>query len=147
MKRSVSLFFCLLLCGCVLPDPTGRSVVPPKPTGLVVVIVEDETRQEPLTSGQIIAMGAKEVDEYLNVHCVKGADDSTPEAKKYPKGADVSLQSAEVQKLHGQVVGKMNESGSKDPHLGIKAGGRVAIGPLPEGKDNMLTILKKYGGE
>ena len=145
-KKNMAVFLaaCVLLCGCFKAPNSDGKVTPT--TGMVVVIVEDETRSEPLTSGQVVAMGAKEVDEYLDAHCAKGADGKTPEAKKYHKGADVSLQSKEVQDLHAKVVQKMNKSGTKDPYIGIKAGRKTAIGPVPEGKDNMLGLLKKYGG-
>lgn len=143
-KPIVGLLLCLALVGCFKAPNNDNRV---KPTsGLVVVIVEDETRAEPLTSGQVVAMGAGSVQEYLASHCAKGADGQTPESKKYKKGTDVSLQSPAVQKLHEKVVEKMDKSGSKDPHIGIQSGRKTAIGPVPEGEQNMLNLLKKYGG-
>ena len=142
-KPIVGLLLCLALVGCF--KAPNNNVVKPT-TGLVVVIVEDETRAEPLTSGQVVSIGAGSVREYLDSHCAKGADGQTPESKKYKKGTDVKLQSESVQKLHAKVVEKMDKSGSKDPHIGIQSGRKTAIGPVPEGEQNMLNLLKKYGG-
>lgn len=142
-RLTAGLLLLLALSGC-FKAPRNDTVTPGN--GLVVVIVQDETRAEPLTSGQLTAMGAASVQEYLDAKCAKGADGKTPEFKQYKKGTDVSLQSPEVQKVHREVVQKMEKSGSKDPHIGIKAGRRTAVGPVPEGEANMLTLLKKYGG-
>lgn len=144
-KPIVGLLMLLALAGC-FKAPNNDKVTPSK--ALVVVIVEDETRQEPLTSGQVVAMGAASVQEYLDAHCAKGADGKTPEAKKYKKGTDVSKQSEAVQKLHAEVVKRMDKdkTGAKDPYIGIQAGRKTAIGPVPEGEQNMLGLLKKYGG-
>lgn len=141
--KTVSVLLLLLLnVGC-FKAPNNDTVV--SKGSLVVVMVQDESRQDPLPSGVVIAMGAKDVQEYLDAKCAKGADGKTPEAKKYHKLTDVSSQSKAVQEVHAAVVGKMDAS--KDPYIGIKHGRRIAVGKVPPGKDDMLNLLRKYGGK
>lgn len=142
-RLTAGLLLLLVLSGC-FKAPRNDTVTPG--VGLTVVIVEDETRQEPLSSGYLVATGSAAVEEYAASKCVKGADGKTPEFKKYKMGTDVSMQSPVVQKLHKEVVQKMDKAGAKDPYIGIQAGRKSAVGPCPEGEENMLKLLKKYGG-
>lgn len=142
-RLTAGLLLLLGLSGC-FKAPRNDTVTPGN--GLVVVIVEDETRQEPLSSGQVVAIGSASVQDYLDLRCVKKVDGSPAEHRKYHKGTDVSQQPESIQKLHAKVVEKMDKDKSSEPYIGIRTNRKTAIGPVPNGEQAMLDLLKKYGG-
>jgi hypothetical protein len=115
-------------------------------------MVIDENRADPLPSGTVAAMDSAAVQEYLNSHVQTGSDGKTPESKRYRKTADLSKQSATVQKLHSAIVSKMDSSG--DPFIGVAiTEKRFSVSKIPPGLESdgktpkLLTWLRKYGGE
>lgn len=156
MKRFRSLHalpvLLLLALGCLSKPSPGPGPNPTPRQLAAVVMVLDENRSEPISSGHAVAINARVVQEYLDSHCAKASDGATPESKRYGKKVDLQMQSPVVQKLHAAVVGKMADS--RDPNIGIAVTDRrFVIGKIPEGFESdgktpkLLTLLKKYGGE
>lgn len=124
------------------PDPTPPGPTPgPTPIplqGLRVLVVYESADMTKMPAAQLTALRAQEVRDYLNSHCAKAGNQ--PEWRMYDKDADTT---------HDSDVWKeaMKRPRQSLPWILISDGTKGFEGPLPANKDDLLKLLKQYGGQ
>lgn len=144
---------CMVIVGDVPPGPTpvppGPEPIPPTPQppapiptdGMRVLVVEESADRSKLTPGQLNAMFAKSVRDYLSAKCAKGPDGKTPEVRYIDK---------DTPNLTGHspfFVEAFSRPRQNLPWLIISNGVIGYEGPLPGSEAEMLDLLRKYGGK
>jgi hypothetical protein len=120
------------------PDPDN----PPGPApiidkGLRVLIVRETKEMSSYPSAQVAAMNAREVVEYLNAKCVKV--NGQPEHRVFDPDQDVSRASKVWQDA-------MKIERKSLPWIIISDGEKGTSEPLPPNTEELLKLLKTYGG-
>lgn len=87
---------------------------------------------------QVVILGAKQIRDYLREKCVKGPG-GTPERRFWDKDIDTTLA-----QQHWQDV--MKRQRKSLPWIVISTGKTGYEGPLPGTVEEVMTLLKKYGG-
>lgn len=143
MKIFKGIALCLLLAGCqpMSFDDTPGPVGPDTKGSLVVVIVKDENRSEPLPSGVVTAISSEIVQDWLESHS------ETDSKKMYPKSIDLSEQSQNVQKVHAEALKYMNKQKTDMPVWGMLRGKKTYVGMVQDSPEKMLELFQKYGGK
>lgn len=130
----------------VPPVPPGP--VPPGPTpgpapipgdGLRALFVFESGKLQTYPPGQLAALYSKTVRDYLNARCPKGPDGVTPERRWYDADQDVSAESKTWQDA-------MKRPRASLPWVIISNGKAGFEGPLPNSIEELLALLKQYGG-
>jgi hypothetical protein len=132
-----------------IPTPTPGPPVPPGPTpptpvpipgdGLRVLIVYESKTLPSLPKGQISALYSATVREYMNTHCAKGPDGKTAEWRCWDADVDASGEPAIWQDA-------MKRPRTSLPWVIISTGRTGYEGPLPATADDLLALLKRFGG-
>lgn len=119
--------------------PTPEPVVPVPGEGFRVLFLEESSQRNPL---MVSVVRHPEVESYLNIKCVK--EGGHPEWRTFDKDDDQKRTMPANWKLaHG--VAKRDAAG-KFPWV-IVSNGKTGIScPLPATKDELLALLRKYGG-
>ena len=125
------------------PSPTP---IPPS-SQITVVVVKDGMTLSKLPQSQLQALLSSRVRDYCDKHCLKGADNKTPEFKIYEKDTVVDKQSANIQKAFKTAIDDMSAAKSNGPWIAISNGTTGYSGPYPVTEIEVLDLLKKYGGE
>ena len=99
----------------------------------------DTATASTLPAKQLDAMFSGTVRDYLAEKCAKGADGKTPEFRIWDAAADASNESAVWQ-------GALKRARKSLPWIVISNGKAGYEGPTPGTVEDMLTLLKKYGG-
>lgn len=120
------------------PEPTPDAPIPV--AGFRVLVVYETGEVAKLPKEQAAVLYAKQVRDYLNSKCVTGADSKTREWRIWDKDVDASGEAK-----HWQAALARNRKGV--PWIIISDGKTGFEGPLPASVDEMLRLLKKYGGE
>lgn len=129
--------------GCNIHWPTpdhGPTPAPIPAEGLHVLFVWDKQKANEYDRGQLEAIQSSAVRLYLDSHAAKGADGKTPEYRMFETTSDVSQES----KLFKDAFARPRSS---LPWVWIVKGNRGYEGPVPKTPDELLALLKKYGGE
>lgn len=133
------------------PTPTPPGPTPPTPTpdpvdpapipvvGFRVLVVYDGPTLTKLPASQQAAIFAADVRAYLNDKCAVGADGKTREWRMWPADTDVS-QAEDVWQF------AMKRQRASLPWIIVSNGKTGFEGKLPGSKDELLALLKKYGG-
>jgi hypothetical protein len=157
-KEIITLRHSVLIMGQVPPDPPdpGPGPKPPDPpgpkpptpgpspisgTGLQVLLIEESADRAKLPEKQLQILASPAVKAYLNSHC--GPDDDYPKAWAFfDKDVDTSG-------LHKKWQDAVKRPRTQTPWLIIASNSDKGSyeGPLPASVEEMLTLLKKYGGE
>lgn len=125
------------------PTPPDPDVDPPGPvpipdTGLRVLIVWETRDLSTLPASQVAAVNSTEVRQYLNAKCVKVGNH--PEWRVYDPDTDVSRES----KIWQDAMKRPRQS---IPWILVSDGKTGYEGPLPQNKDDMLKLLRQFGGQ
>lgn len=120
------------------PAPTPSADAPIPGPGFRVLVVYDPLKLTTLTEAQKGAIFAQDVRDYLNKTCPIGPDGTKAEWRMWPSNVDTSQES------------KLWQDAYKRPRTGdfwvIVSNGKTGFeGVLPQTKDDMLALLKKYG--
>lgn len=125
------------------PDPGPTPGPGPTPTpvpipgqGLRVLFVVENRDLSGLPPSQLSALTSQEVLTYLNTKCAK--ENGQPEWRRYQPDTNVSMES----KLWQDALAKPRRA---IPWLLVSNGVDGYDGELPKTKDELMTILRKYG--
>lgn len=132
------------------PQPPGPGPNPPGPTpdktapfaglqGLRVLVVYESGDLSKLSIAQQGAIYAKSVRDYLNQKCPAGPDGKTREWRMYDTDVDLTGESKTWQDAM-----KLPRTGLPWVYVGNGTAGYS--GPLPASADDMLALLRKFGG-
>ena len=144
---------CAILVGDA-PPPTPPGPQPPGPTppgptpgpapipleGLRVLIVYESADLAKLPAGQHAVLYGEKVRGYLDSKCAVGADGRTREWRIWDKDASVINEAKHWQDAWAR------PRGPQLPWLIISNGKEGYEGPLPVAVEEMMLLLKKYGG-
>lgn len=123
-------------------DETEPPIPAPIPAdGFRVLIVYETSTVSLLPRGQQNILSSPVVRNYLNTHCVRGPDGWTPEWRQYDQDTIFPTTCTEVW------CKAMARKRDAVPWVVISDGKTGFEGPLPGSVDEMMTLLKKYGGE
>jgi hypothetical protein len=130
------------------PTPPGPGPVPIPAQGLRVLFVFESKDLSNLPASQVAAVNAREVREYLNAKCARV--DNWPEWRSYDQhtpmqGESPIWQAAMKRVIDGEGPDRKGRATSL-PWILISDGTRGEEGPMPKTKDELMTLLKKYGG-
>lgn len=121
-------------------DPTPPAPVP-NVEGLHVLFIEESSKRKDLTEGQRFALFAKDptnsLRAYAESHCHKYGNDVAFRVidKESPVGMDQPW-----------VVQAMALPHDKIPWMIVSNGKAGFSGPMPEKEEDIIAIVKKYGG-
>jgi hypothetical protein len=124
------------------PQPPVPPVPPPGPAPIpeagfrVLVVLPHQAK---LPREQLDALLSQEVRQYLDSKCVVGPDGKTKEWRIWDETTNPGNESA-----LWQAAFKRSRQGL--PWIVISTGQAGYEGPLPANKDDLLQLLKKYGG-
>jgi hypothetical protein len=121
------------------PGPTPPSPAPIPGDGLRVLIVYETKTLPSLPKGQISALYSATVREYMNTHCAKGPDGKTAEWRCWDADVDASGEPAIWQDA-------MKRPRTSLPWVIISTGKAGYEGPLPATADDLIALLKRFGG-
>ena len=127
----------------VPPDPPKPDPAPIPAPGLRVLIVYETADLAKLTAGQRAILYSAKVRAHLDSVCVKGPDARTAEWRLWDQNVDASGESVLWQNA-------MKRARASLPWVVISNPGKGGYeGPLPDGTEAFLTLVKKYesGGE
>jgi hypothetical protein len=133
-----------VIAGGVSPTPDDpkpddpNPVVPIPGAGLRVLFVYESKDLSKLPSAQVQMLTAKSVLDYLDAKCAK--DNGVPEYRKFDQNTDISRMS-DVWKQ------AMVRPRTTLPWLLISNGKDGYEGEWPKNTDELLKLLKRYGGE
>ena len=144
MKKSLriasSLLLLAVLAGCPVPDDVTPGPGPtPITSELRVLIVHEQADKHKLPHQQVAILSSTTIREYLDRKCVKETGDK-PARRTWDQHTDVSRESEVWKKLMAQPRVSL-------PWIYIGNGTSGYSGPLPANVEDVLTLLKKYGGE
>lgn len=128
--------------GCQRPSPDVDPAPTPAPLpvgGLRVLMVYESSEMHKYLPGQLEAMDAKPVRDYLDSHCAKGPDGKTPEFRKL----DPNVDAAPAEKHWRDWLARPRAS---LPWIVLSNGKLAYEGPGPNGVEAMLSLLKQFGG-
>ena len=131
---------------CLIFGPIPPGPIPPGPTpapipaaGLHVLIVEESAERGKLPiNQQSIILGAT-VRDYLDTHCAVEADGKTHGYRIWDKDVATNNESQLWQDA-------MKRQRSSVPWVVISNGREGYEGPLPKSVDEMMTLLRRFGG-
>ncbi len=126
-----------------IDPPQPKPVDPPAPipaAGLHVLVVYESADLSKYPSGQQAAIYAKSVRDYLNATCPAGPDGKTRQWRMWDKDTDAT----EEQKLWQDALKRAR---TQTPWVIVSNGTTGFEGPLPASADEMLALLKRYGGK
>jgi hypothetical protein len=134
---------CVIVIGDA-PDP-GPTPTPPGPTppppipgdGLKVLIVTESG--DKLTSAQQGIIFGEKVRGYLREKAAKGPDGKTPEFRVFDKDVDASAEAKHWQDA-------LRRPRTTLPWIIISNGSHGYEGPLPGHVEEMMLLLRKFGG-
>lgn len=122
------------------PSPGPGPTPPPIPAaGLRVMFVYETAALSTLPPGQVSVLYSKAVRDYLNLKCPVGADGKTKEYRFWDDNVDTSNESALWQAA-------FKRPRSSLPWVLISNGTAGFEGPTPGTIDEMMSLLRKYGG-
>jgi hypothetical protein len=121
------------------PGPTPPSPAPIPGDGLRVLIVYESKALPSLPKGQISALYSATVRDYMNTHCAKGPDGKTAEWRCWDADVDASGEPAIWQDA-------MKRPRTSLPWVIISTGKAGYEGPLPATADDLIALLKRFGG-
>lgn len=133
-----------VLAGGAVPKPDDpkpddpNPIVPIPGAGLRVLFVYETKDLSKLPSAQVQMLTAKVVLDYLDAKCVK--ENGVPEYRKFDQNVDTRNMS----EVWRQAMAKPRKS---IPWLLISNGKDGYEGEWPKNTDELLKLLKKYGGE
>ena len=120
------------------PDPKPEDL-PIAGDGFKVMVIYETKTPEELTPGQSKAIFGRETRDYLKAKCAKNTS--------YPDGAfafwDPNTVADASQKVWADV---MKRPRTKLPWLVISNGKKGFEGPLPENYEEIMNLLKSFGG-
>lgn len=116
------------------PVPTPIDVVPIKEAGFRVIVVYESA------DGVPEQINGADVRGYLNNKCVKGPDAKTPDFRIWDQDVDLTNASR-------YFVEAMLRPRTSLPWILISDGKRGFEGPLRGNSQDVLNLLKKYGGQ
>jgi hypothetical protein len=130
------------------PTPPGPGPVPIPAPGLRVLFFVESADLSKLPSTQAALLRAKDVRDYLNAKCAK--EDGQPEYRVMDEhtpmeGASDLWKAAMNRARNGEGPNKEGRATSL-PWLLISNGQTGYEGPMPKAKDELLNLLKQYGG-
>lgn len=128
------------------PDPgPGPTPEPPKPDPITpqklqIVIIEDMTARG--TAEQISIIDGGDLREYCKTHCVMTSQDGYrfPDARHLSFRQDVSNQPEWIRTAFSQPRTSL-------PWLVVFTPTQTISGPLPATIEDMMSLLRKYGGQ
>lgn len=130
------------------PPPVPPGPVPPGPTpgpapipgdGLRVLVVYESADLTKYPASQVSALYSADLRDYLNSHCAKGPDGKTAEYRIWDQNVSTVNESKTWQDA-------MKRNRAELPWIVISNGRDGYEGPLPKTKDELLKLLKTYGG-
>lgn len=146
MRCGVWLMVVLFLAGgCLSPNfdkserkKSPRPDEPVSPGPIRVLIVEEtEDRTLPAMRPWLGVLTSAAIREYLDSHCLKV--DGRPEWRWLDQHADTSRMSETWREI-------MRKPRDSLPWIVISNGQRGTAGPLPASEDEVLALLRKWGG-
>lgn len=114
-------------------------VAPIAEPGFRVLIVYESENLSGMTEAQKAAIWGAKVTQYLQSKCTKGIDNTNPDFRRLDQNADVSKDAKYWQDAMALPRDSL-------PWVVISTGKTGFKGPLPATEDEMLALLKKYGG-
>jgi hypothetical protein len=130
-----------LVISGVGPTPPPDPIPDPIPTdGKRVLIVYESSELSSIPASQSVLMSSAVVRDYLQSHCSKGPDGSTPEVRIWDQNVDLT----NVPKVWKDAMALPRSS---IPWVIISNGVQGYAGPLPKTEAELLTVMKKYLGE
>lgn len=138
---------CWVVVGDVPAPPPPDPIPPPNPApipypGFRVLITYETADLAKLPAGQIAALYAREVRDYLNARCSKGPDGKTAEWRLWDRDTDASAESDAWRYAQARAKGKA----AVYPWITISDGKTGYEGPLPQTVQETLALLRKWGG-
>jgi hypothetical protein len=121
------------------PTPPSPSPAPIPGDGLRVLIVYETKTLPSLPKGQISALYSATVRDYMNTHCARGPDGKTAEWRCWDADVDASGEPAIWQDA-------MKRPRTLLPWVIISTGRTGYEGPLPATADDLIALLKRFGG-
>lgn len=127
------------------PRPTPEPPAPIAEPGFRVLFVFEAESLTTYPRGQVNAMRAKDVADYLAAKCVKGPDGKTPETRAYDQHTPMDA----APKLWKDAMARPRAS---LPWVVVSNGKTGFEGPVPYNPADpadlapILTLLRKYGG-
>lgn len=122
-----------------IPPIPPPDVAPIPAPGFRALFIYETAELAKLPPGQIAALYAKDIYDYLNAKCVKGLDGKTAEARWWDKDVNTSNEAP-----HWQAA--MKRERKSLPWLIISDGTKGYEGPLPLTAEDTISLLKKFGG-
>lgn len=123
------------------PKPDDKKPIPTPDGGLRVLLVRETMSR--YTAEQIHIINSTKVAAYLNAKCAKG-DGGQPGWRVWDPQQDVTNADPIMRQLFNDTKSEATKS---LPALVIASGKQAVVYPLPATEADMLTLLKKYGGE
>jgi hypothetical protein len=131
--------------GCSF-SPLGPPA-PIKEAGFRVLILEEIADRSKLPRPQNAAINSTVMRGYMNGKCVKGADGKTPEWRDWDDDFTAEQLANESQLWRDAYARAKQDSAGKLPWLLVSNGKTGASVPFPATEAEVMTLLKKYGGE
>lgn len=130
------------------PNPPGPTPVPPGPTpmpgvGFRVFILEETAERDRATA---LVLNSTRVREYLNAKCAKGPDGKTPEFRIWDDDITPGELSHAPENWRKAFERAKADSKGSVPWLIVSDSVRGESRPLPKTEDELLAVLRAYGG-
>lgn len=144
-SKWLALIVLVLALWSPAPGPTPPEPTPdPAPvveTGFRVLFVYEKDDLELYTPGQrdALSWANKAIDEYTRAKCATAG--GGPERRNWDDDQDVSKDTPTMQEMRKAVAGP------ERPYVVVSNGKTGWKGPMPETSEQILALLKKYGGE
>lgn len=136
--------------------PVNPDIVPPKPppqpdpppvpdVGFRVLMLEETADRGKLPRSQAALLISPSIRGYLSSKCTRGPDGKTPEWRLWDDDLTDDQLKFETEYFRKSYRKAVTEANGRLPWIYINNG--AASFPMPQGESELLTQLKKYGGE
>lgn len=124
------------------PDPVPPDPIPPQPSGFRVLILEETAERGKLPAKQLSALLSNKARDYLNSKTAKVGN--TPEWRMFDDDQTDTSFLADNWKKAVDLARK--DSAGKLPWIIVSDGAKGESKPFPQSEQELLDLLKKYGG-
>ena len=127
------------------PDPPGPDTVPFPSPGLAIMILREASPVSPLPAAQASIFTSSQVRQYMAAKCVK-LSDGQPAARAWDDDLTDSQLINSPPELRTAYRESLKLANGRLPWICISTGTTGFSGPLPGNIEDMMTLLRKYGG-